>query len=116
MRKALLDLWRRESWTVRAALAIGVILVALSILSAVLVLAIGILGGGWRFTELLDDLSTLALVGLGFGYVYWRRRAQDAEQPATTRDHSVHFHGPVTLADIESWREQQSKFLGLRDL
>lgn len=112
MRKAMLDLWRRESWTVRAALVIGVLLVALSILSAVLVLVIGILGGGWRFAELLDDLSTLALVGLGFGYVYWRRRAQDAES-AGQPIYSINFTGKPNLADIQRWREQQSKALGL---
>lgn len=39
-----------------------------------------------------------------------------AEQAHTTRDHSVHFNdpiSPISLADIERWREQQSKALGL---
>ncbi len=48
-----------------------------------------------------------------------REAKRVAEQAHATRDHSVHFNGPISpisLADIEHWREQQSKMLGLRDL
>ena len=69
------ELWRRETRTTRALLALGVVLAALA--------------------------------------VYWRRRAMDAEKPTAVRDHSINFNGPIRLADIERWREQQSKALGL---
>ena len=108
------ELWRRETRTTRSLLALGVVLAALAILSMILVVIVGALTGDWRWGELLDNVSNLVLVFLGFGYVYWRRRAMDAEKPmAMVRDIRAHFDAKQSLADIERWREQQSKALGL---
>ncbi|MFI7191459.1 hypothetical protein ACIBQ0_17130 [Nocardia nova] len=117
MRKGLSffrELWRRESLTTRGLLVLGVVLVALAVLSAILIVVVGVLAGDWHWGELVDNVSSLVLVFLGFGYVYWRRRAMDAEKSAVTRDHSVHFNvPPIRLSDIERWRERQSKALDL---
>ena len=104
---------RRESWPTRILLVLGLLLALLVTVELVLLVAQGILGE-WQPGRIGDALGDLCFVFLGFGYVYWRRRALDAEKPmAMVRDIRAHFDGKQSLADIERWREQQSKALGL---
>lgn len=109
---SVLDLWRRETPFIRCLLALGVVVVAMAVLSTVLVFVVAALGGGWHLWELADNAVQLTLVWLGFGYVYWRRRALDAES-AGQPVYGINFTGKPNLADIQRWREQQSKALGL---
>lgn len=111
---AFRELWRRETPFTRCLLTLGVVVVAMAVLSTVLVFVVAAVGGGWRLWELADNAVQLSLAWLGFSCVYWRRRALDAEKPmAMVRDFRAHFEGKQSLADIERWREQQSKALDL---
>lgn len=75
-------LWRRESWYTRILLTLGLLLGILSAVNVTLLAVIGFLGR-WDFGALGREISWLYLVGLGFGYVYWRRRALDARLSPT---------------------------------
>lgn len=103
---------RRESWPTRILLVLGLLLALLVTVDLVLLVVQGVLGE-WQLGRIGDAFGDLCFVYLGYGYVYWRRRAMDAEKPAVTHDRSVHFNGSIRLSDIERWREQQSKALGL---
>lgn len=91
------QVWKLEDWTTRL-LTLGVLLVAaLAAVNIAVWLAVGALGGDWQLSRMSDSLTWIILAMSWTGWVYWKRRAKEAEKHPTAFEHSW---SPATATNV----------------
>ena len=75
------QVFKREGWSNRFLMIGGAFWLTMSTLTTALLLLIGVLGGGWQWTQIRASLACVVLGVIVVRYVYWRHRAIEAEKP-----------------------------------
>ena len=78
-----LTLWQAiklSDWSGRFLAAAACLAIVVNAVALVLLIATGVLGGGWAWRPGVDILATIALAYIALRYVYWQQRALQAEK------------------------------------
>lgn len=105
--RSFASLWRQEPWPSRLVIAAVGVAGTLSTANLVLYSILGVLGD-WRPDVIEDAASNLAFAGVAYAWIYWRRRAQNAEKPLPPTM-VVTEYPTEGAAAVGRWVEQQKR-------
>ncbi|MBF6374473.1 hypothetical protein [Nocardia farcinica] len=73
-----MTLWQAiklSDWSGRFLAAAACLAIVVNAVALALLIATGVLGGGWAWRPGVDILATIALTYIALRYVYWQQRA-----------------------------------------